>query len=345
MTDAEAGDAGDRRKLRQEATRQRLLEAAVAVVGESGYSNSSVARITAAAGIAHGTFYNYFDSQQALFDALLPHLGQLLLEEIRAAIGTERDFWRREEIGFRAFFGFVHRRPQFYRILNEAETFAPAGYRQHIANMEDGYRRAVRRGIRDGAVRPLGEVEVEAVVLTLLAARSYLCMRYAFAGPLPALVATAYMDLVRHGLEPAGDGALSARPVASPVPPQAPPAECVWNVLPTSSGTEEPTFEGLLAFGAVACDAGGLTRALAEFSLAAMRAMPGGARDVAVVATTLSIGAAAQPAFGSILGTLARQSADTWVVHADMRGPGGHPVIARGTCTLRLALQANPRPA
>src|SRR3990172_2023132 len=53
---------GTPRAVRSEVTRNALLDAAAAVVGESGYASAAVSRITARAGVAQGTFYNYFSN-------------------------------------------------------------------------------------------------------------------------------------------------------------------------------------------------------------------------------------------------------------------------------------------
>ncbi|MGE3594128.1 MAG: TetR/AcrR family transcriptional regulator [Dehalococcoidia bacterium] len=52
------------------------MQAAADVVGEEGYTAASIAKITARAGVAHGTFYSYFDDRQQLFDVLLPFVGR-----------------------------------------------------------------------------------------------------------------------------------------------------------------------------------------------------------------------------------------------------------------------------
>jgi len=70
-------------------TRRKLIDAAAKVVGEEGYANASVAKITARAEIAQGTFYNYFASQQDLFDHLLPELGREVLDFIRMRLAGE----------------------------------------------------------------------------------------------------------------------------------------------------------------------------------------------------------------------------------------------------------------
>lgn len=51
--------------------RAQLLAAARAVFGEHGYHQAGVSHIIAAAGVARGTFYNYFGSKRTIFQAVL----------------------------------------------------------------------------------------------------------------------------------------------------------------------------------------------------------------------------------------------------------------------------------
>ena len=51
--------------------RDSILRAARSVFAEKGYHQASVADILAAADIARGTFYLYFDSKRAIFDELI----------------------------------------------------------------------------------------------------------------------------------------------------------------------------------------------------------------------------------------------------------------------------------
>ncbi len=207
------GDSSPGRRRRADRaieTRRKLIDAAAKVVGAEGYSNASVAKITAIAQIAQGTFYNYFASQQDLFDHLLPELGTELLEFIRQRIAGESGSFRREEIGFRAFFDFLAERPEFYRILNEAETFAPKAYHDHMRNMAEGYTRALSRSHAKGELSGFERRELEVVIYTMLAARNYISYRYLFrdnrARRLPAWVDRAYMKLMTGGMMYGGTG-------------------------------------------------------------------------------------------------------------------------------------------
>lgn len=59
--------AAEQRKAQ---TRERLLEAAVAMIGEKGPDACSIEDFVAAAGVSRGTFYNYFPTAESLLHAV-----------------------------------------------------------------------------------------------------------------------------------------------------------------------------------------------------------------------------------------------------------------------------------
>ncbi|GHD62408.1 TetR family transcriptional regulator [Thalassobaculum fulvum] len=200
--------AKQRRMTREEKARDtymRILEAAAQVVGEDGYADASVSKITRLAGVAQGTFYNYFESRQHIFDKLLPHMGQQMLDHIRTAVPAGLTGADREEARLRAFFDYLNRHPAFYRILYEAEIFAPKAHDEHFRVLVEGYRGALNRAVERGEIRGYDEQELEAVIYMLLSARAYLAMRYVHdgrggTGPIPEHVVDAYVKLVTRGL-------------------------------------------------------------------------------------------------------------------------------------------------
>lgn len=60
-----------KRALGKQARRDRLYEAALALFRQQGYEQTTVDQITRQAGLAKGTFFNYFPTK----DAVLRHLG------------------------------------------------------------------------------------------------------------------------------------------------------------------------------------------------------------------------------------------------------------------------------
>ncbi|MGY4225787.1 AcrR family transcriptional regulator [Bradyrhizobium sp. USDA 4503] len=184
-------------------TKQRIFDAATKVVGKYGYAEASVARITEAAGVAQGTFYNHFENRQELLDQLLPKIGLDMVRFIYARTGAASEA-RQEVERFGAFFDFIREVPEFLRILNEAEFFAPIGYQKHFDNISSAYVRILQRARAAGATNAFSDEEFEAIVQVLMGARGYLSRRYSYSErgvtAVPDYVITAYQKLVTRGL-------------------------------------------------------------------------------------------------------------------------------------------------
>jgi len=157
-------------------TRSALLQAAIDIVGQEGYGAATVARITAQAKVANGTFYNYFHNQQEIFDQLLPFLRETLIAHIKAQVPESSRGLARERARFLAYFDFCRKNPAFLRVYNEAEVFAPAAYRHHIVTVYEGYLHALKRSAARGDIRDYPEEELAPVVFMLMGIRSYMTM-------------------------------------------------------------------------------------------------------------------------------------------------------------------------
>lgn len=214
--------AGRRKATREEKSeriRKELFRAAAEIVGEVGYAGASITLITQRAGVAQGTFYNYFELRQDLLDKLLPELGEQMRVHIReAALRAPHNFAELERRGFEAFFGFLKENPHFLRILNEAESYALAGYQKHLEATSKNYVRFLARAQRNGEFPGYEEDELEAIAFILMAARSYLAVRYLGQHinrrrptKLPPAVVDTYMKFVLHGLQSSVAGARPAR--------------------------------------------------------------------------------------------------------------------------------------
>ena len=130
---------------------------AAKVVGEYGYADASIGRITEEADIAQGTFYLYFESRQAIFDVLLPHVGADMLVFIGDKVRGAENFLDVEERGFRAFFEYLRLNPGFFRVLNEAEVAAPAAHATHMKLVADRYVRSLKRSMENGEIKNFEE--------------------------------------------------------------------------------------------------------------------------------------------------------------------------------------------
>ena len=202
---AERGRTRLTRAEKAEATRLRLFEAAVEIVGEAGYAATSVAMITAKAKVAQGTFYNYFESRQDLLDQLLPAISDQLHERVRQRVLAAPDDPReRERARLSGFFEFLEEAPHLFKILSEGPVQAPEGFRRHLQQQADSFRRALRYELKRGNLRITDPDELEVVLHVLMSSREYLSARFCyvddkFVRPPPFVVET-YMKLISETL-------------------------------------------------------------------------------------------------------------------------------------------------
>ena len=63
--------------------RAQILGHAARLFGDKGYHDTSIAEIIAAAGVARGTFYLYFESKRGIFEELLGGLVASILDTIK----------------------------------------------------------------------------------------------------------------------------------------------------------------------------------------------------------------------------------------------------------------------
>jgi AcrR family transcriptional regulator len=189
---------------KSEEIRKALVEAAAKVVGKYGYEGASITRIASRAKVANGTFYNYFDTRQELFDLLLPEMGERMLQYLRSHMNPNARGWAREEERLRAYFEFLVENPWFHRLVNEAETLAPKAHKIYFATISAGYSRALRRAIKEKEIKSFNEEDLEPLTYMLMSIRTYLAQRYAYSNgvvraPEEQVIST-YVKFVRHGL-------------------------------------------------------------------------------------------------------------------------------------------------
>src|SRR5205823_4444266 len=83
---ADSHASAGRREERKAHNREKLLAAARRVFAEKGLGEATASDIVRGTDLATGTFYNYFDSKEDVFRALLRELG----EKARAAVRAQR---------------------------------------------------------------------------------------------------------------------------------------------------------------------------------------------------------------------------------------------------------------
>jgi AcrR family transcriptional regulator len=197
------------RRRRKEARPHELTAAALSLFVEKGFAATRLDEVAARAGVSKGTLYLYFDSKEALFEAVIregvvPALdaGEALLERYDDPLELLRailqGWW--ERIGNTDLGGI----PKL--MMSEARNFpdVAAYYQREVIQRGSALlRAAVSRGVECGRFRP---VDLDTICNVLMAPLVYRAMwRHSF-GPscgqenqVEAYLET-YFDVMLHGL-------------------------------------------------------------------------------------------------------------------------------------------------
>ena len=134
---------------------RKILDAAREEFGARGFAESSIVGITQRAGVALGTFYTYFDSKEALFQALVRDMSAQVRDNVGPALSGAEDSLDGERRALAAFLRFAREHRDIYRIIDESEFVEPAAYREHYETT------ATRIAARLAAARDRGEIGLE----------------------------------------------------------------------------------------------------------------------------------------------------------------------------------------
>ena len=92
-----------RRDARVERRRRRIVDAALALFAERGYSVTSVDEIVTRARVSKSAFYEFFESKEHCVRDLLAEEGGSLIHDVLAAAATGRDHHERLRLGIKRF--------------------------------------------------------------------------------------------------------------------------------------------------------------------------------------------------------------------------------------------------
>lgn len=212
------------RTRRKQARPAELLSAALDCFVEKGFAATRMDDIARRAGVAKGTFYLYFPSKEAVFEALvretlLPRIAAVELSSAMAGLGAEAKLR-----AILAMLGQVLADPKLVAIpklvLAEAGNFPDMArfYRREVIGRGQALLTALfREGVEKGEFRPLPDLEILArlflgpVVLTALWQTTFAPVEDA-PMPIDRLLST-HADLFLNSIkaQPGTGGAVGAR--------------------------------------------------------------------------------------------------------------------------------------
>jgi len=184
-------------------TLRKILDAARVEFGEHGFSDSSIVAITSRAGVALGTFYTYFDSKEAVFQALVRDMSEQVRDHVAPVLKQAADSLDAESRALESFLEFARTHRDVYRIIDEAEFVEPAAYREHYETT------ATRIAARLVAGRDKGEIassfsneDLAIIAWAIMGANVFLGLKFAvWSSGDPGRIAEATGRALRAGLK------------------------------------------------------------------------------------------------------------------------------------------------
>jgi len=99
--------------------REGLLEAGREQFSAFGHDRTRISDLTDAVDIATSTFYQFFDSKEALYLEILNREQNRMAEELEAILGAAPDLRSEVLAGFEYFFEELETNPLYYRLIAE----------------------------------------------------------------------------------------------------------------------------------------------------------------------------------------------------------------------------------
>src|SRR3954451_2526322 len=113
-----AAGAASRREERKAENRAKLMAAALTVFAEKGLGAATARDIVRETDLATGTFYNYFDSKDQVFTALIEELAAKARDRVRAQRREPgRTVEERVEAAYRAYFELVFEERELFEVF------------------------------------------------------------------------------------------------------------------------------------------------------------------------------------------------------------------------------------
>ncbi|MFA5162545.1 MAG: TetR/AcrR family transcriptional regulator [Elusimicrobiales bacterium] len=170
--------------------RGKLLQSAQEQFGKRGFYSAPVAEISRRAGLSVGYFYRCFGSKEDAFRQTTVNLRRTLTGYTASACSGAQSRLETELRSLSAFFEFIRRNPQGYRILREAEFVDRALAEDYYLGLMRDYAASMRLT----AAGEFATEDYEAAAFTLMGAGHALGLKYGGVKPPLAEIAGALFN-------------------------------------------------------------------------------------------------------------------------------------------------------
>lgn len=156
-------------RLPRNARRAQLLVAAQEVFVRSGYHAAAMDEIADQAGVSKPVLYQHFPSKLELYLALLDQHAGELVEAVRAALASTSDNKQRVAATMAAYFEFVDREGEPFRLVFESDLTNEAPVRERVDRVTERCADAIAEVISEDTALPADQAKLLGVALTGMA--------------------------------------------------------------------------------------------------------------------------------------------------------------------------------
>lgn len=158
------------KRLPRAVREQQMLDAAIAVFAEHGYSDSSMDAIAARAKISKPMLYLYYGSKDELFSACIARESDRFLEAMSAGFDPELRQRDQARTLVREFLRFVYENAQSWRVLYRV-SIGTAAFADVVIESRSGITRMITDLIRRGTtVEGTRDIDFELTAVALVGA-------------------------------------------------------------------------------------------------------------------------------------------------------------------------------
>ena len=151
--------------------RERFLVAAINEFADNDYPNASISKVCKQAGIAKGSFYQYFEDKKDLLMYMIEISlveKQVLIDSIEIP-DSKSGFFDSLRWIFKLQAGYSIEHPRLTEVIHRAFYGALPFKDEMIENLKqagyDGYRQLLLKGIEDGSIRP--DIDLDAATFMI----------------------------------------------------------------------------------------------------------------------------------------------------------------------------------
>lgn len=133
-------------------TLNKIINAAVDLIYEKGFLNTSISDITSKAGVAYGLFYFYFKSKYDILDELIRKFNREMRYYLKVNTMGIQDRIEIEKLGMRKFLEWMDNNKKYYKIFIEAQVHRPEMYVWHFMKLSERYRIGLQDAMNKGQI-------------------------------------------------------------------------------------------------------------------------------------------------------------------------------------------------